>query len=809
MDELTFRIKNSDLVGDITFTDCIFSCTEGVSYSSSFAMLELEQAWDPIAQRYAGEILFERLNFEQSNPFLRDWDVLTLDMIGTSNVIINNSRISNTALFAFFHAYNITIANTAFNDSGATFVNTSPVLLSSLNITGSPIADMTTATSETFFMFYESHNRSRHSATVKIEHSTFKNIQNTRSSWESYYEGGAILIPPSYQPDRHFSKFEVYNCSFSNISEGIYAIKNMDDKQAIDARLTWWGGPAGPRDVRGCNTIRGRKTVRLYWNRESWTSHVLYHPWCYNESCTSTGTPPFYNNAGCLTHAGTQRVAIICSLVGAALLVAIACIILCVRYKKRRKAEEEERLAKSIAEAGERLAKSIAEAEERLAEAEHRHAEEVEFERRRLWKEFMERTTSKSRYDIAALTNLSELDIPFIEWDELDVDERILRTGAHGLVRCTPIPEKHVGKLIKEPIPGVVKMPKMPLSPQRRVSADAPATLDELPASSNPSEAATPAPSHSNRSDPSSSAPFAATATSSANDPVTTNNPSSAAPSSSLAPPFAASSSASKASNDPSSSSSAPRRQISNGPSPPPEHHFDLKFEAYLLHSLAHPHLVPFFGYTYCGDDHTVGLVMQQMRDFEFVAGERFDYYLSIVSQLASVMAHLASHRVAHGDLKPGNLLFYPSSNQIALSDFGYSQYIPHGTTCVKTEFYGTTGYDAPEAKSDHCISEASDVFSFGASVYEIYTGKSPLKIDLEDQLLPESMRKLISLCMLKASERPTFADICQFLRTVMPPPTSNPGNNEITGNFTTSDEPDLLETDPLLAVPARRFPSA
>jgi serine/threonine protein kinase len=93
--------------------------------------------------------------------------------------------------------------------------------------------------------------------------------------------------------------------------------------------------------------------------------------------------------------------------------------------------------------------------------------------------------------------------------------------------------------------------------------------------------------------------------------------------------------------------------------------------------------------------------------------------------QVADALAHLHSVDVAHGDVKPDNILL-TRTGELRVGD-------PLGNGAGCTIAYGmnsggTPGYWAPEvAVRQTPISKASDVFSFGATLYHLATGRSPV----------------------------------------------------------------------------------
>jgi serine/threonine protein kinase/tetratricopeptide (TPR) repeat protein len=112
-------------------------------------------------------------------------------------------------------------------------------------------------------------------------------------------------------------------------------------------------------------------------------------------------------------------------------------------------------------------------------------------------------------------------------------------------------------------------------------------------------------------------------------------------------------------------------------------------------------------------------------------------------------VAHM--HGILHRDIKPGNIMIGPNG-QVKLVDFGLAQYIDTAESHLTATgaVVGTPAYMSPEQASGRRenISRRSDVYSMGACLYELATGKQPFTADnsvallrciIEDSLTPPS----------------------------------------------------------------------
>ena len=149
--------------------------------------------------------------------------------------------------------------------------------------------------------------------------------------------------------------------------------------------------------------------------------------------------------------------------------------------------------------------------------------------------------------------------------------------------------------------------------------------------------------------------------------------------------------------------------------------------EARAAARLQHPNIVQIFD---VGDDPNVGPYLV----FEYVPGHTLkqalrkrgvlsrDELLELAQQVADALttAHMAG--VIHRDLKPENLLI-TSNGRVKLADFGIAR-IPNAELTKEGQFLGTPCYAAPETLRSGEYSEQSDLFSFGAVIYEAACGE-------------------------------------------------------------------------------------
>jgi len=223
--------------------------------------------------------------------------------------------------------------------------------------------------------------------------------------------------------------------------------------------------------------------------------------------------------------------------------------------------------------------------------------------------------------------------------------------------------------------------------------------------------------------------------------------------------------------------------------------------EARLVASLNHPHICAVhdvgregdldFLVMECIDGESLDRVMHRQR-------LRIDETLRYGIAIADALAHAHAAGIVHRDLKPSNVMI-DGHGHLKLLDFGLAKLIrpdrPPDDAPATTAFpltavgavVGTAAYMSPEQAEGRAVDARSDVFSFGAVMYEMLAGRrafpgdsvaSTLAAVLKEQPkplcevvpgVPPDLDRLVMRCLHKDVSRrwQTMLDLPVLLREI------------------------------------------
>ena len=155
-----------------------------------------------------------------------------------------------------------------------------------------------------------------------------------------------------------------------------------------------------------------------------------------------------------------------------------------------------------------------------------------------------------------------------------------------------------------------------------------------------------------------------------------------------------------------------------------PEYAERFKREARAIAALNHPHICQLYD---VGPDY---LVMEYVDGHALRGPMPAVDAVRVASQIAEALEAAHRNGVIHRDLKPGNVLVGP--NGAKLLDFGLAKQtaasnVDAATTGAASNagaIVGTAAYMSPEQAQGQDVDSRSDVFSFGAVLYELLSGR-------------------------------------------------------------------------------------
>jgi serine/threonine protein kinase len=164
-------------------------------------------------------------------------------------------------------------------------------------------------------------------------------------------------------------------------------------------------------------------------------------------------------------------------------------------------------------------------------------------------------------------------------------------------------------------------------------------------------------------------------------------------------------------------------------------------------------------------------------------------------SQLCDALDYAHNHaRIIHRDLKPANLMVNQRGD-LKVSDFGISRSLSDSVSMLTMERgrSGTLVFMSPQQLDGERGSHLDDIYSFGATVYELLTSKPPFssgnvdrqirekippamsvrrkELEVEGEPIDETWERVVAACLAKdPTRRPqSFAEIAQRLEIASP----------------------------------------
>jgi serine/threonine protein kinase len=204
-----------------------------------------------------------------------------------------------------------------------------------------------------------------------------------------------------------------------------------------------------------------------------------------------------------------------------------------------------------------------------------------------------------------------------------------------------------------------------------------------------------------------------------------------------------------------------------------PEKAREAMYRRFLIHEasvgkeLAHPNIIkiitigrdkvnPYFVMEYFPAGNLKLRIMR--KDFTFLHERTQD----ILKQTATGLAFMNAKGWVHRDVKPDNILVN-SAGEVRIIDFALAERIPTGLAKLfrrKQRAQGTRSYMSPEQIRGLALDTRADIYSFGASAYELITGRPPFRAASSQELLNKHIaEKAVSPRMYNPDVTEEFAE--------------------------------------------------
>ena len=158
-------------------------------------------------------------------------------------------------------------------------------------------------------------------------------------------------------------------------------------------------------------------------------------------------------------------------------------------------------------------------------------------------------------------------------------------------------------------------------------------------------------------------------------------------------------------------------------------------------------------------------------------------FAVSLVQQACAGLTHAHAAGIAHGDLKPQNLIL-TSDGVLKIVDFGMTMVVEDEH--ASAAWFASPAYLAPEQLRDTTFDARADVWALAVILHELIAGKLPFESEtiagmfvavayddpraLAGADVPDELARVVQSCLAKnASERPSVSELAERLAPFSP----------------------------------------
>jgi len=209
-----------------------------------------------------------------------------------------------------------------------------------------------------------------------------------------------------------------------------------------------------------------------------------------------------------------------------------------------------------------------------------------------------------------------------------------------------------------------------------------------------------------------------------------------------------------------------------------PERRQRFEQEARAVAALNHPNIVAIYD---VGEENGVLFLVTELVEGRNLKGPMpLEAALKCAAQIADALQAAHDRGIVHRDLKPGNIMLR-ADGAVKVLDFGLAKALPEPSvvedrSILETEtigmtqagmVMGTAAYMSPEQAQGLYVDKRTDIWAFGAVLYELLTGRRPfsgstmaetlanvLKEEPEWERVPAQAQRLLRRCLVKDPAR-------------------------------------------------------